>query len=487
MNGVLLGSALGVAAFLAAVGVVLCVAVVLHWQRDREQGLIPYIFYPTVFLAVLAVVVSGRNLNLPLDLVGAAVNKNLLVTWGNRITSVFLLLAAAERIGNRLLHMGTKPLSPTPLVLAFCLFFLTNVVTSGLFASHPSFSHYYIYTFLAGCAALLAASPDGDIAIRSARNALFASLVLSAACAVWRPEMVLSRDYEGLIPWLRVRYAGLSNSPNALGALVVLFLLCLWSRPYSRRWLSLLGWMIGCASLLLSQSKTSWIAFAFCASCFAYFRHGDLLAQHVFSFGRPLLLQLSILVGMLIGCYIGIALMFGGVVERAADFFATTEGASLLTLTGRDRIWEVAAQEWRHNPLFGYGLTIWNDEYRAEMGLRAAFNAHSQFYQSLASAGLFGVAGLSIYVLTLFWFVLKTTRASQGLTLALFLLLFIQSISEVPLSMTTGYGLVQLPHLLLLIVLASQFASRRTEPLGATTPWGVKRVKAKVSRNRLQV
>ena len=69
--------------------------------------------------------------------------------------------------------------------------------------------------------------------------------------------------------------------------------------------------------------------------------------------------------------------------------------------------------------------------------------------------------------MTLLSFVVRTTKASQGLTLALFVLLLIHSISEVPLSMTSGYGPVQLTHLLLLMVVASKFTSRRAERVGA--------------------
>ena len=467
MNDLLFGSAVGMAAFLAAIGVVLCVGVVLHLGKDREYGLIPYIFYPAIFVAVLGVLLSGRNLHLPLESVFAASSKHPLVAWASRATSLFLLVAAGERIGKRFVQYGRKPDTPTPLVIAFWSYFLTNVVSSALFGTYPWFSHEYLYVALAGYAALLATQAEGNTAIRSARNALFVFLVVSALCIAWRPEMVFWRDYEGLIPWLTLRYAGLSTHPNTLGPMVIVFLLCLWKSPYSARLSNLLGWTIGCASLLFAQSKTSWIAFVLCAVVFAYFRHGGSLAQRSFDFRRPLLLGSFLLLAMLTTCVIGVVFMFGGAGEIVAGFFETRLGAGLLTLTGRDQIWDVAVQEWRSNPLFGYGLTLWNDDYRAQIGMPLAFHAHNQLYQSLASAGIIGVAGLAIYAVALFWFVLKTTKASQGLTLALFTLLLIQSISEVPLSMTSGYAPVQFTHLLLLVVLASQLASSHAERVGA--------------------
>ena len=151
------------------------------------------------------------------------------------------------------------------------------------------------------------------------------------------------------------------------------------------------------------------------------------------------------------------AIMFGGLLDRVETYLDTREGTALMTLVGRTEIWNVALEEWRNHPAFGYGLTIWDLDYRAQIGIPSATHAHNQLYQSLASAGVTGVVGLTIYTATLLWFVLKTAKASHGLTLALFLLLFNYSISEVPLSMSS-YGPPQLMHLLLLMVVASTLA-----------------------------
>ena len=378
------GSVAALAALLAAVVVVLCIAAMLHWGHDREQGLIPYIFYPAIAVAIFGILLSGRDLSLPIQF---AIEKHALVTWATRLTSLYVLLAASERIARRILHHGRKPDAPTLLIIAFCFYFLTNVVTSALFGTHPWFSHDHLYAFFVGYAALLAAQVEGDLAVRSARNALFAFLILSALFIAWRPEMVLSRNYyQGLIPGFSVRYAGLADSANTLGPVVVVFLLCLWSRPYSARWVNLLGWAIGCASLVLAQSKTNWIAFVFCAVCLAYFRSGDFGRQRWSDFRRPLLPTAFVSLAIVMTFALGVALMFFDTGERMTAFLETPEGTQLLTLSGRERIWEVAVEEWHNNPLFGYGLTIWNPAYRAEVGLHAAFNAHNQFYQSLASA-----------------------------------------------------------------------------------------------------
>jgi O-antigen ligase len=230
----------------------------------------------------------------------------------------------------------------------------------------------------------------------------------------------------------------------------------LWSKPYGNRWLNRVGWLLGLASLLFAQSKTSWIAFVICLSCLVYYRHGDIPGKS-FTRSNPSALMAIILLAMLGCCALAFTAMFGG--DEIASFFETRAGADLLTLTGRDEIWEVAVDEWRNHPVFGYGLNIWNDAHRQQIGLPWAFNAHNQFYQSLSSSGIIGALGLVFYGTTLLGFTLKTRKSSHGLTLALLALIFVRSISEVPLTLS-GYAPDLLTHALLLMLIAAHFSDK---------------------------
>jgi exopolysaccharide production protein ExoQ len=465
--GELLPYIIGSVAFFIAIALVIALAAALHWGRNREHGLIPYLFYPAITVVILSVLFSGRNFDMPLDL---QLDKHPAVVWATRATVLFILLASLERIGRRLLHYGPKPHVPGMLIVAFWIFFLTNVLSSGLFGALPWFSHHHVYTVLAGYAALLITRAEGDTAIRAVRNALFVFLALGALCILWQPHMVLARNYSGLIPGLNVRYAGLATHPNTLGPVVIVFLTCLWSKPYSARWLTLAGWMLGLGSLILSQSKTSWVAFLFCACCIVYFRHGHSLVDRIFDHRRTLVPAMSLLLAMTLLALLGGALMMGGL-DRMIAFFDTPAASDLRTLMGRYQIWQAAVDEWRNHPLFGYGLTMWNEDYRARIGMSDfAYTAHNQFLQSLSVAGIVGVTGLTVYVLTLFRYVLKTTHASQGLTLALFIMLMFHSITEVPLSLTSGYGLVQQVHLLLLMVVAAHASAANATKTHASAP-----------------
>lgn len=469
MSEILSITVFGLAAFLAVIVAVLFIALVLHWGHKREQGLIPYIFYPTFLIFALTTLLSGRNLDLPTEIIDSLITtKHPLTVWAGRANSLFILFAACERIARRFLYFGYKPDAPILLIATLWVYFLTNIASSAILGEHASFSHEYLYSVVAGSASLLCSEQEGDTAVRAARNTLFIFIILSAVTLVFRPEMVISTNYKGLIPGFNLRYYGLNSHANGFGPLIVVFLICLWNRRYSVRWINLLGWTIGCVSLVLTQSKTSWFAVAVCALCIGYFSYGDFLRQRIFDFRRHQFMAAVLPLIMLLTGALGFVVMFTDFGEAINSFFATREGGDLLSLSGRDEIWAAAVQEWRNNPLFGYGLTIWNEHYRAQIGIPSALSAHSQFHQSLSSAGIVGVVGLAIYATTLFRFALKTAKSSGGLTMALFMILFVRSISEVPLTMES-LGPEVVPHLLILMVIASHLAQRSVENFGAKT------------------
>jgi exopolysaccharide production protein ExoQ len=444
----------GLVAFLLPIAMVVTLAAALHWGQRRENGLMPYLFYPVLLIVAVTILLSGRNLYLISDFAQMVLVKHPIATWISRLTSVSLLVIASERILRRFFVLAPSENALKPLVIAFCFYCFTNVFTSALLAEHTSFSHDYFYMAIAGVAVLFASRRDGDVAVISARNALFCLLVFSALCILVKPELVLSRDYQGYIPGLRYRYAGLSNHANAFGPLVVVFLMCLWIQPFKRAWLTNFSWMLGAFSLLLAQSKTSWIAFILCFICLAYFGHREFLKQRLFDFKRPNFLIGILLLLMLAAMALFILIMFGSVGDKLNSYLVSRAGNDLVSMTGRNQIWDVAIQEWRKYPIFGYGLSIWNEDFRAQIGLPAAYHAHNQFFQSLASAGLVGVVGLITYAVILFRYTLKTAESSKGLSVALYVMIFARSISEVPLAMNS-FGPEQIVHLLLLMVIVA--------------------------------
>ncbi|MDP1774315.1 MAG: O-antigen ligase family protein [Methylobacter sp.] len=455
----LIAPVLFLAAFLAAIGATFCLMGLMRVFRSKE-GFLPYIFYTSTFINTLMIINQGRNLFVLTEPEDISLEPSSYVIWIARINTALVLFSACQRIAKRLTHYGSTPKTPTLLIIAFLFFFFTNVFTAAFFSAHPSFEHEYVYLVLVGTASLLFVQGEEETAISMARNAYFIFLVISAGFIFWKPELVIDNDYlEGLIPGLTYRYAGLTSHPNSLGLITTLFLLCLWNKPFSSRWINVLAWTIGYSSLVLAQSKTCWISFMVCMSCLGYFKYGALLKQRFFDFKSPILPAICILMAMITGIIMSGVAMLGDIGDKVNSFFSTRVGADLMTMTGRTMIWEIALNEWHNSPLFGYGLTIWDAAHRAKIGMGFAVSAHSQFYQTLASAGIVGVTGLLIYVTTLFWFTLKTARSSQGLTIAIFLMLFFRSISEVSIDVTGYFNLEGLAHVLLLMIVAAQFKS----------------------------
>jgi O-antigen ligase len=461
MSEILSAIALAMATLVATVGVVLFIILVLHWGHKREHGLMPYIFYPTFLIIALTALTSGRNLYLPGEFVDPFMTKHPLVLWLGRTNSIFILLAACERIAQRFLYSGYKPNAPVLLLAALWLYFLTNIVSSVFLGAHSSLSHEYLYSIFAGTGALLLVQGEADTAVRAVRNTLFIFIIASALILLWRPEMVITLNYRGLIPSFNVRYYGLSSHPNSFGPLSIVFLMCLWNHPFANRWLYFFSWTIGITGLVLTQSKTSWAAFAICALCMGYFHYSNFFRRQIFDFRQPQFVIAVLAIAMLTTAAIGFVLMFSGLSDTIYAFFTTSEGEKLLSLSGRDQIWAAAIQEWQRYPVFGYGLNIWDEYHRAQIGIPSALHAHSQFHQSLSSAGVVGVIGLLFYVITLLHFALKTARPSLGLSIGLIIIIMAGALSEIPLTMNS-LGPDVVPHLLLLMLMASHLATQQS-------------------------
>ncbi|HXE49820.1 MAG TPA: O-antigen ligase family protein [Ramlibacter sp.] len=421
----------------------------LHWMLPAMLGLV-----------ALTTLLSGRDLSqLFAELqAGADIVRHPIVAWAQRGVSILLLVISAERIISHIVLR--KHLPSTVLALVFLAYWLATVAFPAVFGSHPLIAHEYLYTLVIGFAAVLAGPAEFDQIVGAARNALFAFLLAGFLLIPFDAPMVLDETYTlGLLPGLP-RLGGLAPHPVALAMFAQMALLCLWCKPFERRWLTAAGWLVGGAALFLAQSKNAWVAFLLCALCMLAVRRGAGLWQRVGdprrSSGLGVLVCLAV-----IGIALGVMgwILLGNVEEQAAGFFDSAEGAQLLSMTGRDRIWAVAIEEWQSNPMFGYGPGLWDAEYRASIGLLNATNAHNQFMDTLARSGSVGAAALVLYAGVLLVLSVRYAKATGGFSLALFVALALRSISEVPL-LLFGYGTELFSHLLLIFTLASAAESR---------------------------
>ena len=432
-------------------------------MKTRDVGFLHWVLPAMLGLWAASILLSGRDLSQMYASLQSGIDTggHPVVSWGQRAVSVLVLGVTAERILNHLSHR--KHLPSPGLAFAFLVFWLATVAAPALLGAHPEVSHEYLYPVAIGFAAMLATSQERDKVIDAVRTALLLFLLAGVLLVPLMPALVLDTSYgQGLLPGVP-RLGGLAPHPVALGMFVQTFLVCLWCRPFPNRWLNRFAWLIGLGVLFFAQSKTSWIAFVLCSIALLAVRNGPGVWRRLGdpregAFGIVFLLGLMGLVAVLMG----LILVFD-IEAHTAAFLDTAEGAQLASMTGRDQIWAVAIEEWRENPLFGYGPSLWDIAFRTSIGMPQATHGHNQFMDTLSRSGSVGAAALVIYSAVLLVLSVRHARRTGGLSLALFIGLALRSISEVPL-MLFGYGTELLIHLLLLITLASAAASRQAPP-----------------------
>lgn len=438
----------------------------------RRAGLLPWIFPALLAVPAFDVLLSGRDLAdslMALEAVAPA-PRSVLVDWLQRGASLLLLLASLEQIAH---HVAQRLPVSLPLAGGFGLYWLGNVGLPAAFGAHPVFGHDLLYAPLAGLACCLATPQEQGRILQLARDALALLLLAGLALLPWRPALVADLGYAaGLLPGLP-RLAGLTPHAVTQGLLAQVFLLLLWVRPYRRPAADRAAWALGLTVLVLAQSKTAWLAFALSALALLLIRQGPGLRQRLNDPSRAGALVATCAALCLATGLGAAALLSGALDQRMADFFASEQGAQLLSLTGRDRIWAAALEEWRLHPVFGYGLSLWDAAYRHAIGLPHATHAHNQWLDDAARAGSVGVATLMVYSITLIVLCLRHARASGGLALALGLTLALRAVGEVPL-LLLGYGTELFVHLLLLATLAAAAVPYEAAwpKIAAPGPWG---------------
>jgi O-antigen ligase len=434
----------------------------------RTNGFLHWVLPAMLALLGVGVLLSGRDLSLTFMALAndSGGFQGPVVVWGQRLVSLLLLAAAGERIVNH--FAGHKHLPSPALTLVFVVYWLASVAAPSFFGSHPHVSHEYLYPLVIGFAMLLVNADQRDRIVDATRTALLIFIAAGLLLIPVMPSLVMDQSYaQGLLPGVP-RFGGLAPHPVAMGMLAQTALLLLWARPLRHGWLNLLAWIAGGSALFLAQSKTAWVAFLLCATCMFAVRSGPGLWRRVTdprqgAFGVTVCLLVIVVV---LASLVGLLAMD---LDSLAGFADTAQGAQLMSMSGRDRIWAIALEEWRQSPMFGYGPGIWDWDFRATIGMHNATDAHNQFMDTLSRSGSIGAVALTTYACVLLFLSIRHARATGGLSLALFLALALRSISEVPL-LLFGYGTELFPHLLLLVTLAGA-AGRRVQVMTARTPF----------------
>ena len=298
---------------------------------------------------------------------------------------------------------------------------------------------------------------------------LAAFMVSSLLLYFFMPQSTSSvAGLEQRIPFIETRFWGLGASPNSIAPLAVVQLAL---QLHSRRHLSFLSAvmhaiaaMAAIVVLVWSQSQTAWAAAALVLPFIAIRSRlaprasaTSIQPQHVV-FGLVIVVfAVAFLGSELIRTDAWDALMDKLPGQRSeiwkSDSIQTATAIGDQMMTGRGRIWAVAVDAWRESPWLGFGGDAWQSDFRHYYGVHHGVHAHNQFLQAMSVSGLLGLTVLLCYLTAMAWFAWKTSAASRGLTLALFMLILVRMVTEVPLDSVVLTSADTATHLLLLYLL----------------------------------
>ena len=444
------------AALVLSLAAVLALAIAMELERRTRRIIVPALYALILLNVCLAPMLYGRNLFTP-DPWGSP---TAIVKCVDRLVVLTALGACVARMIAAGFSRENRGAGGSSLFVAFGVLYLTNIVLSSALGTDPDFKHDQHYVPFLFAAVYACRSQDPEIAIRFAKTAMLIFLGASCVVALVAPQFAIELNYRSLLPGVTFRFWGLETHANGMAPLALVYLLFAIHQPFEHRWLQWLGLVLGAVVFVLAQSKTTWIA--------------GLMAFSVLRLSRSRGCAPAALCVLVPGILVALAVLLLPALGVSLDPLLARHGQDLAELDGRDEIWSLAIQEWARNPMFGYGITMWNEAYRMQVGLDHAVSAHNQFLQSLSIAGAVGLLGLLVYMGTLSYYAVRANRGSRGLSLAMLVILLVRCFTETPLWLDGFLSGACVTHLLLFqIALAhGHRASRFARPMAALTPAG---------------
>jgi O-antigen ligase len=395
------------------------------------------------------VLLAGRDLG-DIDF-RAGVDAGGLSAWLLRISTASIVGLSLVSIVGRMFRgqaAGTVTADAThaglPLLLGFCAYYAGNVLLPAAFGTAPSFAIQMLYPLVVVGAIYMSRHREPSEWLDAVKWSLLVFMLASLLASAIDPGLTTQYDSrEARLPGIGYRYWGLGSNPNSIAPLALLLMLLTIHRPFRFKLLTLVALAAGALVLLLAQSQTTWGAAALVLVPFTVYR----LRHRPGAYRSPAgwtPTRLLALAGVLLAVALALALLVlelkvgsGMRSDFASALEASRKSRDISELSGRTRIWMIALEVWRANPLFGYGPTLWSEGFRAAWRVPAAFHAHNQLMQSLGAAGIIGVLGLLAYVGALIIGGLRVARASRGLAPALVAVMLVRMATEVPLELST--------------------------------------------------
>lgn len=324
-------------------------------------------------------------------------------------------------ISFQLVHLGVRGLELVALVVVifesvrrpkisglvyFLLLYYFSLILSSVFGATTHIPGSYVISGLG----LIAVTGNGVIGreamVGLGRVCLRSIVAVSLIALIFFPERVFY-ELQGRSIFGLHQFQGITEHPNAIAFIAAMGLLI--EIATTNNWLYE---AIFVCTIVMAQSSTAYLIAIVCTLILVLSRCGV----------PPVGLGL---VGM-----VGSVFVFSDY-----DAFTAWLPSDAETFSGRTGIWRAAVSEFHNYPVFGYGPTLLDAQFRNRVfdaPFDAAAQAHNQFIQDLGGAGLIGLVCLVLLSIALVIRAVRSSRESGGLTLALAFALLARMMVETP-------------------------------------------------------
>lgn len=353
-------------------------------------------------------------------------------------------------------RLDPAPDPAMPVLWAMLAYYLGTLAIQAVASDHPEFSYRSLYVPILLAAICFQRISSLTMSITVVKWLILGLNLSSLAAALVAPDLVLHRPEPSVIPGINWRLFGFTTHANSLGPIALLAIILELFAPSQHRLMRWTHLAAALASLILSQSKTTW--FAVPVLMLAVHAPAALFGKRASDsagdrFARTVWTMLA---------YIAVLVVLTSVLAASDAIDAIERRANFATLNGRTQIWAITLEAWKHNILFGYGQGIWDIDRRTTFHMMYVGHAHNQIIQTLGEAGVVGLLLLLGYWGVLAWVAIREFGASRGSLLAILLLILVRSISEAPMR---GEPILSWPNLMhtLLVLMSCHYLRKRVQ------------------------
>lgn len=417
-------------------------------MKSRYQfGFLPILILLIGLGAMLATLFSIRDISIGEGdmFENAMMNANPIADSISRFLTAIILAMCGFKIWS-VIRQDQVPGGGSGILFYYLLFFLCATLFTALLGHRGDFDIKLLYAPIALAAVYVTRPMPTDNFLSLSKYILLIYMYGSLLATVLAPSWALMGTYESLLPGVETRLFGVATHANQLGPLAAAYLVIELLKP-TRTKLRVIHLVITLVVLIWAQSKTAWGFVLLATLYFLFAKIESVLFPNKnarMNFPRVLLYGLGVMVGV----------SLFAIVAGLTNVIPAYSSTGVESLTGRTTIWTITFDAWAPNPIFGYGLSLWNTDFRAQYGLFNVGHAHSQFVHTLGSSGLIGLFGLLIYLGALFKRSIQVAKTNP-VALALFGLIVVDCVTETPLSNTGILNAYFFLHLLLFSQLRS--------------------------------